>query len=116
MPLITAVLAVSRVLRRLLGDDELDEERRKERIASSQRHIKAYNEEFIRFFPTVLSILVNRKTSIPRLTTAYDHLEKVRELTEIAIVMASFSVCYNFSILQSLNYNAVGGESVYVCE
>lgn len=77
MPLITAVLAVSRVLRRLLGEDELDEEKRKERIANSQRYMKDYNEEFVRFFPTVLSVLVGRKTTIPRLTTAYDHLEKV---------------------------------------
>lgn len=77
MPFITAVLAVSRILRRLLGEDELDEKRRKERAASSQRYIKIYNEEFVRFFPTVLSILVGRKSSIPRLTTAYDHLEKV---------------------------------------
>ena len=81
MPLITAVLAVSRVLRRLIGEDELDEARRKEKVASNQRYVRAYKEEFVRFFPTVLSVLVGRKTSIPRLTTAYDHLEKVRCLT-----------------------------------
>ena len=99
MPLLTAILAVSRVLRQLVGEDALDEERRKERIASSQRHIKAYNEEFIRFFPTVLSILMSRKTSIPRLTTAYDHLEKVREHAKAVIAnsyMISFTVHFNF--------------------
>ena len=78
MPLITAVLAVSRVLRQLIGEDE---QSRRQRIAGSQHHvygIKTYKEEFVRYFPTILSELVSRKASIPRLTTAYDHLEKVR--------------------------------------
>ena len=66
MPLLTAVLTVSQVLRRLIGENGIAEEKREERNASSQRYIKAYNEEFIRFFPTVLSILVGRKTSVPR--------------------------------------------------
>ena len=74
MPLIIAALAVSHVLRRITGEDKRDEERRRKKIA--------YEEEFVRFFPTVLSVLVGRKTSFPRLRTAYDHLEKVRT-TEI---------------------------------
>ena len=112
MPLITAVLAVSRVLRRLLGEDETDDEGRKARIAGSQRYLKDYNEEFVRYFPTVLSVLVGRKTSIPRLTTAYDHLEKVRELLESLTDLCMASTLYviaQFCFLQSLNYNAFGG-------
>ena len=78
MPLITAVLAVSRVLRQLIGEDE---QSRKQKTAGSEHYgIKAYKEEFVRYFPTILSELVSRKTSIPRLTTAYDHLEKVKHL------------------------------------
>lgn len=117
MPLLTAVLTVSQVLRRLIGENGIAEEKREERNASSQRYIKAYNEEFIRFFPTVLSILVGRKTSVPRLTTAYDHLEKVRFLVQPAWPRSRCYFSFQFVIrilyfmfLQSLNYNAVGGQ------
>lgn len=77
MPFLTALLAVSRVLRGALGEDG---SRRKERAAR-----KDYSEEFAHFFPTVLSTLVGRRTSIPRLTTAYDYLEKVRSFARLFV-------------------------------
>ena len=68
MPLIIATLALSRILQRIIiGEDK--RERRREMIT--------YKEEFVHFFPNVLSVLVGRKTTTPRLRAAYDHLEKV---------------------------------------
>lgn len=96
MPLIIAALVVSRVLRRITGEDKRDEKRRNE-----LGNVKiAYKKEFVRFFPTVLSVLVGRKTSVPRLTTAYDHLEKVCTIDDsIEIkVFGSSSVHFNFIV------------------
>ena len=76
MPLITAVSAALRVIRQLvIGEDE---QSRRQRIGGSQSCIEDYKDEFMLYFHTVLSTLVSNKTSIPRLRTAYNHLEKVR--------------------------------------
>ena len=72
MPLVTAVLAVFRIIRQLvIGEDN---------AGSGKICIEDYREEFILHFPTILSALVGKRASIPRLKIAYDHLEKVLKI------------------------------------
>ena len=99
MPLVTAVLAVFRIIRQLvIGEDKL-------RIAGSGKIcIEDYREEFILYFSTILSALVGKRASIPRLKIAYNHLEKV-----LKIITSQLRISVIFPI-QSLKYNAIGGE------
>ena len=46
-----------------------------------------YREEFVNFFPVVLTTLVDRKVSNPRVKVAYDHLEEVSYTGKHQLVM-----------------------------
>ena len=71
MPFLLALTTVSTVLWKLFGAG-------KSKINGVDKQtMKIYREEFIEFFPTILTTLVNKKASHPRVKVAYDHLEEV---------------------------------------
>ena len=71
MALLAVVTTLSVILWRLFGDNKSD------RNKVGKQSMKIYREEFVKFFPTILTTLVARRTSNPRLKIAYDHLEEV---------------------------------------
>ncbi|XP_065901609.1 farnesyl pyrophosphate synthase-like [Dysidea avara] len=73
MPLLTAITTFSVVIWKCCGQWCSEKYQNK---AGKRQYMKQYQEEFIQFFPTVLSILMNRRTSHPRVKIAYDHLEE----------------------------------------
>ena len=71
MPFLLALTTVSTVLWKLFGASK------SKRNEVDKQTMKIYREEFIAFFPTILTTLVNKKASHPRVKVAYDHLEEV---------------------------------------
>jgi len=80
MPLLTVVTTLSVILWRLFGDDK------KDRNKVGKQSMKIYREEFVNFFPTILTTLITRRASNPRLKIAYDHLEEVSCLSTSIVV------------------------------
>ena len=74
MPVLTAITAFSVVIWKSFGQWRSKDDQNK---LGKRQCMKQYREEFVQFFPTVLSILMNRKTLHPRAKLAYDHLEEV---------------------------------------
>ena len=69
MPFILVSTSLSVLLRKLFGGKKHE---------TNKQNMKVYREEFMNFFPTILTILVDRRASVhPRVKTAYDHLEEV---------------------------------------
>lgn len=79
MPFLVALTTVSAVLWRLFGASK------SKRIEVDKQIMKIYREEFIEFFPTILTTLVNRKASHPCVKIAYDHLEEVSRLYKVVV-------------------------------
>lgn len=65
------VTTFSVILWKLFGDSKSKENKVNKQI------MKLYREEFVEFFPTILTTLVNRRVTNPYVKLAYDHLEEV---------------------------------------
>ena len=83
MPFLVVVTTFSVILWKLFGDN------RSRTNKVDKQIMKKYREEFVDFFPTILSILINRKASHPRVKIAYGHLEEVSCLVAFVKVVVT---------------------------
>lgn len=98
MPFILVLISVSVLLWKLFGNKKRE---------TNKQCMKVYREEFLNYFPTILTILVDRRVLNPRVKTAYNHLEEVSSLpvtTKVLVLLIqTYVTCLDIMLMQGID-------------